>query len=60
MLFHRGKSLLPCIVMHSVMNSLSAFSNSEVSITYRIPVTIILIVVSVGYSVFIIKKTPKV
>ena len=58
-LFHRGKSLWPCIIMHSVFNSLSAFSNNEMGELYRIPVAITLIVVSIGYSLFLIKRTPK-
>lgn len=58
MLFYRGKSLWPCIITHSVLNSLGAFSNTEMAETYRIPVAIILIVVSLGYSLFLIKRTP--
>ena len=58
-LFYRGKSLWPCIIMHSVFNSLSAFSNKEMAELYRIPIAITLIVVSLGYSLFLIKRTPK-
>ncbi len=58
-LFYRGKSLWPCIILHSVFNSLSAFSNQEMLGVYRIPVALILIAVSLGYSLFLIKKTPK-
>lgn len=58
-LFYRGKSLWPCIITHSVLNSLSAFSNKAMAETYLIPVSITLIVVSLGYSVFLIKRTPK-
>ncbi|MGL5380239.1 lysostaphin resistance A-like protein [Clostridium sp.] len=58
MLFYRGKSLWPCIITHSVLNSLGAFSNTEMAETYRIPVAIILIVVSLGYGLFLIKRTP--
>lgn len=58
-LFYRGKSLWPCIITHSVLNSLSVFSNKAMAETYRIPVAIILIVVSLGYMLFLIKRTPK-
>ena len=58
-LFYRGKSLWPCIIMHGVFNSLSAFSNKEMAEIYRIPIAIILIVVSSGYSLFLIKRTSK-
>ena len=58
-LFYRGKSLWPCIIMHSVFNLLSAFSNKEMAELYRIPIAITLIVISLGYSLFLIKRTPK-
>ena len=58
-LFYRGKSLWPCIIMHSVFNLLSAFSNTEMAELYRIPIAITLIVISLGYSLFLIKRTPK-
>ncbi|MEA5010970.1 MAG: CPBP family intramembrane glutamic endopeptidase [Angelakisella sp.] len=58
-LFFRGKSLWPCIIMHSVFNLLSAFSNKEMAELYRIPIAITLIVISLGYSLFLIKRTPK-
>ena len=59
MLFYRGKSLWPCIITHSVLNSLGAFSNKEMAEIYIIPVSIILIVVSLGYSLFLTKIAPK-
>lgn len=58
-LFFRGKSLWPCIIMHSVFNLLSAFSNKEMAEIYRIPIAITLIVISLGFSLFLIKRTPK-
>ena len=58
-LFYRGKSLWPCIIMHSVFNLLSAFSNKEMAELYRIPIAITLIVISLGYGLFLIKITPK-
>ena len=33
-LFHKGKSLIPCIIFHSINNSLSAISNDEASLKF--------------------------
>ena len=58
-LFHKGKSLVPCIVFHSVFNALSVVSNDEA--LYRalggpVLTTVIMIAVSAvvlgGYSVW--------
>lgn len=57
-LFHRGKSLWPCIVTHGVLNALSTFSNSEAAERYLIPVSLALAAVSVGYAVYLMKKLP--
>lgn len=34
MLFHKGKCLIPCIIFHSINNSLSAISNDEASLRF--------------------------
>lgn len=57
-IFYKGKSLLPCIITHACVNSLSTFS-AEDSQTSLIIVTVVLCVVSVGYALWIIKKEPK-
>lgn len=54
-LFYRGKSLWPCIITHSVLNALGAISNRSESI---ILVSVALIVIALGYSLFLIKKIP--
>lgn len=56
-LFYIGKSLWPCIITHSMMNSLSAFANKDaVSGSHSGLVTcVILCVVSIGYALYIIK-----
>lgn len=59
MLFCRTKSLWACIVMHGAYNAVSAFTNHEMIKTYIIPATIAIIVISLGYSLFLIKRTPK-
>lgn len=56
-LFYKGKSLWPCIITHSVINSLSVFAN-ETTITFQkeIITSLFLCVVSIGYSLYILKR----
>ncbi|MDE6641712.1 MAG: CPBP family intramembrane metalloprotease [Acetatifactor sp.] len=59
-IFYKGKSLWPCIITHSVINSLSAFANeSAVTIHTHLAGCIFLCVVSIGYALYILKKTGK-
>ncbi|MBQ7954891.1 MAG: CPBP family intramembrane metalloprotease [Lachnospiraceae bacterium] len=59
-IFYKGKSLWPCIITHSVLNSLSVFANEEViTIPKHLAVCIFLCVVSIGYTMYILKKTEK-
>ena len=56
-IFYKGKSLWPCIITHSVVNSLSAFANKEGAPEWRgIVGSIFIIVVSVVYAMYIIKR----
>lgn len=50
-IFHRGGSLVPCIVSHSVINSLSAFGN-DAALTGRVNIAVsaVLCVVAVAYA----------
>lgn len=57
-IFYKGKSLLPCIITHSVLNSLSTFG-VEGSQTYRMAVAAALCVISVAYTLWILKKEGK-
>ncbi|MDE7233732.1 MAG: CPBP family intramembrane metalloprotease, partial [Ruminiclostridium sp.] len=57
-IFYKGKSLLPCIITHSVFNSLSTFG-VEGSQTYRMAVAAALCVISVAYTLWILKKEGK-
>lgn len=57
-IFHKGKSLLPCIITHSVVNSLSTFS-VERSQTTLMVISAVLCVVSVGYSLWILRAEQK-
>ena len=57
-IFFKGKSLLPCIITHSIVNSLSTFG-VEGSQTYRMAVAAALCVISVAYTLWILKKEGK-
>lgn len=55
-IFYKGKSLYPCIITHSVINSLSVFANREnENVTGNIVSCIFLCVVPICYSLYIIK-----
>ena len=59
-LFLKSKSLWPCIITHSLVNALSLFLNEAIySGTLEIIGSIITIVVSVAYSILILKIVPK-
>lgn len=55
-IFYKGKSIIPCIIVHSVVNSLGAFSNEELATQYQIPVSIIMFVIAFAYAIFIMKN----
>lgn len=55
-IFYKSKSLIPCIIVHAVVNSLSIF-NEENKLSLYI-VTVFVVVVSMGYA-FYINKTIK-
>ncbi|MBQ0005736.1 MAG: CPBP family intramembrane metalloprotease, partial [Clostridiales bacterium] len=52
-----GKSLIPCIITHSMLNALSSFSNETVISNIQIPVSIVLCVVSAVSAIVIFKNT---
>ena len=54
-IFHKSKSLVPCIVTHSLVNSLSIFNVENTISLYVAPV--FLIIVPIVYAVYINKKT---
>ena len=56
-LFYKSQSLIPCIITHSAINSLSAFSVAP-SPVYEIISSILLIIVSLGYAVWLITSCP--
>ena len=53
-MFHRGKSLWPCIITHSVVNSFSAFA-FEGSVAAELISAVILTAASLAYAVYIAK-----
>ena len=51
-IFHKSKSLVPCIVTHSVFNAVSIFNDGSTSIYIR---SIVIIVLSLGFAIYINK-----
>ena len=51
-----GKSLIPCIMTHAMLNALSSFSNEEVIDAVQIPASVVLCVVSAVSAVLIFKN----
>lgn len=51
-----GKSLIPCIITHSVLNALSSFSNEAVINKIQIPVSVVLCVISAVSAVLIFRN----
>lgn len=58
-IFHRGGSLVPCILAHSIMNALSAFSREDaVAEGWHIAVSAVITVVPVLYSLILWRTLP--
>ena len=53
MIFYKSKSLIPCIITHSITNSLAIFKAENTILTYIVP--IFLIIISVCYAIYINK-----
>lgn len=57
-IFYKGKCLWPCIITHSVVNSLSAFANSEKAPAWHgIAGCIFICVVCYAYAIYILNRT---
>ena len=53
-IFHKGKTLIPCILSHSITNALSVFADNSLSEgKILIAVSVFLCAVSVSYSIYI-------
>lgn len=57
-IFYRGGSLWPCIITHSILNSLSVFSNETAAVRYLIPVAAALTLISLAYCLVLTKTLP--
>ena len=60
LIFHRGKSLVPCIAVHSAYNALGVFS-AKTLFTERetVLISLVLFAVIVLYTLFLLKNLPK-
>jgi membrane protease YdiL (CAAX protease family) len=59
-IFYKSKSLLPCIITHSVLNALSVFQNTaKVTQNYTIITSIILTLIAVCYCLYLSKSLSK-
>ena len=59
-IFYRGGSLMPCILTHSAINSLSTFANTTGFTTEKQIVNcLIMIVITVAYALILTKTLPK-
>lgn len=58
-IFYRGGSLWPCIIAHSLINSLSAFAREMPSVTAEIIVSAVLTAVAAAYAFALTKTLPK-
>ncbi len=58
--FYRGGSLLPCIIAHSTINTLSTFANETGVTTEKQMIhSLVLILITVAYNLVLIKTLPK-
>ena len=59
-IFYRSGSLLPCIITHSAINTLSTFANKTgLSMEKHIIHILIMIALTVSYTVILTKTLPK-
>ncbi|MBR7172309.1 MAG: CPBP family intramembrane metalloprotease [Clostridia bacterium] len=55
-MFHRGGSLIACIITHSLVNMLSIFQNTQkLTMTFEIGTSIAIIVISIIYAIVLLK-----
>ena len=54
MIYYKTKSLLPCILTHSILNSLSVFANEEIITPQKqIIFSILIALIAAGYALYI-------
>ena len=60
-IFHRGKTLIPCIVAHSFVNATSWFmSDAANGVNEQIISCVIVVVLAIGYAIALMKVIPKI
>lgn len=57
-IFHRGGSLLPCIMTHSTVNALSVFSTAPETAVVEIVTALILTAIGIIYTLILLKTLP--
>lgn len=57
-IFYRSGILLPCIIVHSAINTLNTFAN-EARITSERQIVHCMILIAVAYTLFLTKTLPK-
>ena len=58
-IFYRGGSLLPCIIVHSAINTLGTFANTaELTLAERLLHIVVLIVITVAYTLILTRTLP--
>ena len=59
-IFYRGGSLLPCILVHSAINTLSTFANDASLTTEMLLLHLVaLIIITVAYTLILTRTLPK-
>lgn len=59
-IFYRGGSLLPCIIVHSAINTLGTFANdANLSVKTQMLHIVILIAITVSYALILTRTLPK-
>lgn len=59
-IFYRGGSMLPCIIVHSAINTLGTFANdADVAMQGQLIHIAVLIAITVAYTLILIKTLPK-
>lgn len=59
-LFYRGGSLIPCVITHSAINTMSTFANETgVTVEKQVVHVLIMLVITVAYTFILTKTLPK-
>ena len=59
-IFYRGGSLLPCVITHSAVNTLSAFANKAgFTVEKQMLHGLVMMLIATAYTLILTKKLPK-